>query len=367
MNTRKKDDPYLQAVGERIKNILKEKHLSQSDVERLASEKGFEIRQADISKICGGKSANPRAETLAQIAATLDVSLDDLLSLDVTKTSISKKTHSARKPLTASTVDKMFITTPDNPHMKNYLKTFHVYFFPTKSDENEIIKGELEFKRSDDNQKVIAILDFKTGKNDEQGKEITKHYEGELVISPFMYSAYCWLKNDEIGEILYMIFNYIPIAYEGLYSRVALVLTSCAGDPRVPTALRMLISIPEIKDEDLEIIKGQLYLNGREILISELGMNEMLKRKEIQENDGIKNLLQREGKDLSELGVKPVMYYKFEEASIRSTFLDDESKLLLINLLRQYASMPRYIKVGKKSDKFLYNFLQRKYVKKNKD
>ena len=363
MNTSKKDNQYLTAIGERIKSILNEHNMSQEDVRMAAAEKGYDIKQADLSKICNGKSANPRAETLAQIADILNVSLDDLLSLDINKTSIAEKAHPTRKSSIESSIHEMFITAPDNSHMKSYLKSFHVYFFPTKSDESAIIKGQLEFKKSEDSKKVIATLDFKTGKNDDQGKEIAKHYEGELIISPFMYSAYCWLKNEEIGELLYMIFNYIPIAYEGLYSRVALVLTSCAGDPRVPTALRMLISIPEIKDEDLEIIKGQLYLNGREILISELGMNEMLKRKEIQENESIKEILQQDGKDLIKLGVKPVMYYKFEEASIRNTFLDDDSKLLLINLLRQYASMPRYIKVGKKSDRFLYDFLQDRYAK----
>lgn len=359
---RKNADPYLIAVGNRISEYMKKEHLSQQDVLDAAKYKEYNIQQADLSKICSGSASNPRAQTFAQLADILNVSLDDLLSLDVENTSMAGSDN-AQLPIRPAASDTI-ITRPDNPHMKGYLGCYHAYFFPTKSDESEIIKGTIEFKPSEDNKKVIAIFAFKTGKNDSQGNEIVKRYVGELVISTFMYTAYCWLRNDDIGEILYLTFNYTSIAYEELYCRVALVLTSCAGDPRVPTALRMLISKPEITDEDLAIISGQLYLNNREILISELGMKEMLKRKEIQDNEGIQELLQRDGNDLVKLGVMPVLYYRFEETSIRNTYLDSESKLLLINFLRQYASMPRYVKVSKKSDKFLYDFLQLRYNQK---
>ena len=120
------------------------------------------------------------------------------------------------------------------------------------------------------------------------------------------------------------------------------------------------ISVPEIKNEDLEIIKGQLYLNGREILISESEFEEMLKREEIQNNEKIKKLFQRDETHMK-IAMSPITYYKIDEAHIKNSFLDYESQLLLINLLRQYSSMPRYIKVGVKSDIYLYDFLKNRY------
>ena len=368
MNTSENHNEYLIAVGKRITEFLKAHGFSQQDILDEAESRGFDIKQSVFNKICNGNYTNPRAETLAQIADILNVSLDDLLSLDTEKTSISGKARpTLTQPANNTASSHVFITNPDDIHMKCYIKSFHTYFFPTKSsnDRDEILKGKLSFKKSDDRKKVIATLDFKTGKIDDLGEEISKHYEGELIISTFMSAAYCWLKNDDIGEISYLIFHYTPIAYEGLYARVALVLTSCTGDSRVPTAHRMIISDPEINDEDLEIIKGQLYLNGKEILISELGLEEILKRKEIQENESLKEFLKQEGTNLPKMGVMPVLYYKIEEDSIKNSFLSYESKLLLINLFRQYSSMPHCIKVGIKSDRFLYDFLKRRYDKKS--
>ncbi len=364
MNNEKINDVYLATVGKRVQNTLKILGLSQNDVLEIADNKGYDIKQAVLSKICSGKISNPRAETLAQIADILNVSLNDLLSLDINMTSIPVKDLPTQRTSYTDPSDKNFITSPDNLHMKCYIKNFHTYFFPTKSDEDKIIKGKLAFERSEDNKKVLAHLQFKTGKKDDNGKEIEKHYYGELIISSFMSVAYCPLRSDDIGEISYLLFNYIPIAYEGLYCRVAMAITSCAGDPRVPTAHRIIISDPEISDEDLAIIKGQLYLNSREILISELGMEEMLKRKEIQDNQKIKELFQKNGSDMPNIGLRPIMYYRFEEAALRNSFLDSESKILLINLLRQYSAAPRYIKIGKKCDKFLYEFLTSRYGKK---
>lgn len=363
MKNKGNDDEYLNAIGDRIKKALEMQGLQQRDVLYLAKDKGYDIKQSTLSKICNGALPNPSIQTLAQIADIINLNLNDLLSLDLKAISAPVNSVSVKKYPDLSTPGDRFITSPDDFHMKGYLKNYHIYFFPTKSDEDDIIKGCLSFDRSDDNKKVIATLKFKTGKKDDTGKEIEKRYYGEMVISPFMTSVYCWLRNDEIGEICYIIFNYISLTYEGLFCRVAMVLTACAGDPRVPTAHRMIISVPEISEEDLEIIQGQLYMNSREILISELGMEELLKRKEIQENEGIKELLQKDGSNMSNIGLRPLTYYRFEESTIRRSFLDNESKLIAINLLRQYSSAPHYIKAGRKCDKFLYDFLQSRYGK----
>ena len=270
----KKD--YCEAIGNRILTVMNNLGMKQKDLLELAEVRGYGIKQAVLSKICNGTLENPSIMTLVQIADILNIDFNELFSLDlnIMPSSVIQKPSTRDKGHEA--LDNQFITNPNDVYMKPYLNSYHAYFLPTKSDEYTPLHGLLTFKCSDDNERVIADFCFKTGKRDGLGGEIEKRYKGEMVISPHMSAVYCWLRNDEIGEISYIMFHYIPITYERLFSRLGLVITSCAGNPRVPTAQRIIISVPEIKQEDLDIIQGQLYMNTREILISELGMEKML-------------------------------------------------------------------------------------------
>src|SRR5699024_7379219 len=98
-----------------------------------------------------------------------------------------------------------------------------------------------------------------------------------------MNAIYCSVMSKEIGEICYLIFSYIPILYEKLECRIGAVLTSSAGENRLPTMQRILISRRELTDETLYFLEGQLLLNASEILLSKNAFNAMLKDEEFPE------------------------------------------------------------------------------------
>lgn len=234
----------------------------------------------------------------------------------------------------------------------------YTYFFPTLSSDEGILSGNLRFDASDDKSKCVARFSFETGKYNSQSKPIVKEYEGDLILSPTMSVAYCTLINEEIGEISYIIFNYIPILYEELCCRVALVLTASAGSNRMPTAHRMILSKEEISPQEMEILKGQLYLNESEILISESGLEGFFN--DINLDQSFIEYFRKPNQDAIFLGLSPVPYYLFDESVIRNSFLKPDVKNNAINLIRQYSSSAKYNKVGSKCDELVYKFITSK-------
>ena len=348
MNEKISKKDYHQTIVARIKRVLANRNLNQVDLINLAKQHGYTLRQSTLSKILSD-SSNMSIISIVQIANTLGIDLNDLFS--------ESDSHDVRffRDAPASTEQSNLIRRADSQEMLPYLNSYYTYFFPTKSSDDGLLAGRLHFTPSEDNSKCIARFSFETGKRDVKNQTIKKEYEGELVISRNMSAAYCVLTNEKIGEISYLLFNYIPIIYENLRCRVALVLTSSAGANRIPTVHRMIISREEIKPADLEILKGQLYLNESEILISESGLERFFHDERLDKC--FLEYFHKPGQEAKFLGVSPVPYYLFDESVIRSAFLDSKVKTKAINLIRQYSAAPKYNKVGSKSDELVYRFL----------
>lgn len=351
----KKND-YLQRIAKRIKKVMENRNINQAELIALAENHGYVLRQSTLSKILSD-SASMSIISIVQIANTLGIDLNDLLS---ESNSLEVRNHKDSPSTTAQT---NLIRRADSREMRPYLNSYYTYFFPTKSSDEGLLSGNLLFTHSDDKSKCIARFSFETGKRDIKNKPIKKEYEGELVISRNMSAAYCVLINEEIGEISYILFNYIPILYEDLRCRVALVLTSSAGASRIPTVHRMIISREAINPADLDILKGQLYLNESEILISESGLERFLSDKRL--DPSFIDYFCKPGQQAKFLGLSPVPYYLFDEAVIRSAFLDSEVKTVAINLIRQYSASPKYNKIGSKCDELVYKFLSHKRSEEN--
>ena len=347
---------YLFRISMRIKNVMKSRDINQAELIALAGNHGYIIRQSTLSKILSDSTCMSII-SVVQIANTLGIDLNDLFS-----ESNSLEVRNYRDTSSAD-VPKNLIRRADSQEMRPYLNSYYTYFFPTKSSDEGILTGRLQFTHSDDKSKCLAHFSFETGKRDIQNNPIKKEYEGELIISRNMSAAYCVLTNETIGEISYILFNYIPIIYEELKCRVALVLTSSAGASRIPTVHRMIISRDEINPADMDILKGQLYLNESEILISESGLERFLSDERL--DSSFIEYFCKAGQDAKFLGLSPVPYYLFDEAIIRSAFLDSKVKTKAISLIRQYSASPKYNKVGSKCDELVYKFLSDKHTEES--
>lgn len=338
-------EEFLERVRKRIVNIMDSNGLSQAYVLAQAQEQGYTLRQSTLSKIISDGSSMSLSN-IVQISNILNLDLNDLLSesenLDVR----------LRAPISSGQNNMRLIFDPKTQDMKPYLGEYYAYFFSTVSSEDKILMGKLVFEASLDKKRTLASFSFETGKMNAENKPIKKEYTGELFLSPAMSAAYCALKSEEIGEISYLIFNYKYINYEKLECKVLLSLTSSAGSNRVPTVHRMIITRKEIPIEELDLLRGQLYLNDSEILISESSLERFLADKRLDRS--FVEYFTRPEQNIKLLGVSPVSYYYFDESIIRSAPLNSDVKRNAINLIRIYSASPRYNKVGNKCDDFVY-------------
>ena len=340
---------FQMRIAERIKQVMEKQGINQATLLTLAEQHGYHLRQSTLSKMLSDASSMSIANVV-QIANTLRIDLNDLLS---ESSSLEVRVY---KPTQPESSQSRLVRRADSLEMRPYLNPYYTYFFPTLSSDDGVLSGKLCFTPSEDNSKCLAQFSFETGKRDAQNRPITKEYHGELILSPTMSSAYCMLINEEIGEISYILFNYIPIIYENLYCRVALALTASAGANRMPTAHRMIITKEKLSPSAIDVLKGQLFLNESEILISEAGLERFLQDPRL--DDSFKDYFCKPDQGIKFAGLSPVPYYFFDESIIRGAFLDPEIKNSAINLIRQYYASPKYNKVGTKCDEIVYKFIK---------
>lgn len=348
MNTKSKNNMilYQEIIANRIKSIMHDKGFKQQDV---AEKTG--INQSMISKLLSG-SSTLTLNNIINICSVLKISPSALLSTENTPLNELFDGDEVYSTGLMSDSDNLVFDT-SRQVFRGYLNIpYFVYFYSTMSTEDKILNGKLLFKKSDNNKRCEAKLELFTGKKDLDGKEITKLYTGEMAISIPMSSCYVTLVNYELGELCFLCFHHMFLFNQEMLCRVAEVLTVSSGENKRPTAHRMIISKYELNtDEDEYFIKGQLKLNGSDIII-EKEKFEALKELEFVKKS--KNLLMF----FSEIeNTKELTYIKIEENMLRNISIDVHDKVLGISLLREYAYAPKHNKIGSKPDEYIYKYI----------
>ena len=342
-------EEYYTEVARRLRRAANEKNMTEGDIVRLCKENGFSITQSAISKMLSVTKAPEYSITLInciQVCKALDVPLmsildhtrEDMSLFDTLKTSQSGS--SKRMPLVYNTEEDEF---------KGYLGKFYTYFFSTISAEEELLQGEVDFDRSPSGEYCAASYQLNTNKKDSRNETIYKHYEGELIISVRMHACYCFLCNNEIGEICFLVFHHMYLNNEELLCRLATAVTVSAGDNRRPTMHRVLLSRRKLEKEELSVIRSQLLLNTTDILISTRCYDELCETDalpaEMQDSDGFIRILPKE------------TYYSISEAHIRALHIPREEKVKALCALRGKSFSPKYNKIGSKCDELIFEYL----------
>lgn len=348
MNTGSKDDTalYQEIIINRIKSLMHDNGLKQQD---LAEKTG--TNQSMISKILSG-SSTLTLTSIVKICSVLKVSPSVLLSTEDTPLNELFDGDEVYSTGLMSENDNLVFDT-SRQVFRGYLNVeYFVYFYSTMSTEDKILNGKLLFKKSDNNKRCETKLELFTGKKDLEGNEITKIYTGEMAISISMSSCYVTLVNYELGELCFFCFRHMFLFNQEMLCRIAEVLTVSSGENKRPTAHRMIISKYKLDTvEDEYFIKGQLKLNGSDIVI-EKEKFEILKNLEIVKNS--ENL----SRFFNEIeSIKEYTYIKIEENMLRNMSIDVHDKVLGISLLREYTDAPKHNKVGSKPDEYIYKYI----------
>lgn len=358
----KKD--YYKLISARLKKLRQESGLENKDILETAKNKNLILSGTYLSKMFSENGDSISLPDLVSVANIFEVDLNDLLSPDPSVC----PTYKARKKeeyYGSKTVNPEFVTSPSAARMKAYLGTYHTYFFHTSGGNTSLINATLEIDADENKEKTVASFEFMTGKKDQNGNPFKKRYTGDVIISTDQQAVYIALRSDELCEISYIVFHYMPIMYETLVCRVALALTSSSGDntgQRLPTAHRMILSRYDLANEApevLENLKGLLFMNENEILISEKDLVKFMEKAPEEFREYFKP------KEETQLisGFAPMPYYLLSESSLRASKLDEQILNKSINLLRQYAATPKNNKIHSRYDGNLFVTLQSAFDK----
>lgn len=203
-----------------LKQYLEEHDISQADLIRLCEEKGHAISQANLSKVLSNQKKMSVEECIS-LCTALDISADKLLLPDSYQ---SRKRSEVFFSLTAETILSM----------KGLLGEYHIMYESTAAEENgSLIDGSLKLYQ--ENQFVYARIIIHAGQS------VVKKYEGQFVISQGFPTAYIIVKNNETGEVCMAALRFRPFNVENMQCRMALCLTTSAGEKRQPIAHRMIL------------------------------------------------------------------------------------------------------------------------------
>lgn len=252
---------YKDVLASNLLYIMRKKNLSQSALSKLSIDSGYSISQGTISEILH-RRANPGLSQIVALAATLNVSVNDLLSPLPDDDESDKPASSTETfPLGDS-----FIKDPSCTCMKPYLGDFNVVFFKTSGNaenEEKLVYGLLKLGNCEDKTKTAELRIFL---NDQKTKY--KTYTGYFYISPVISTAYIFFLSDRYHEISLITFHYIYSHNEKINIIVAAALTTASGSNRYPTMHRMIFSRMPFSPEILAPLKGQLRMNDMNIYLT---------------------------------------------------------------------------------------------------
>ena len=235
----------------------------------------------------------------------------------------------------------------NRPEFQRYLGTYNAYFFPTKVSERNMLYGKLELAKSQFGQCQAEFTIFT--KSVLKGKEENsqKVYTGRMVISLNMSACYVILENHQIGEISFLSFRYMYTNEHDMSCRIALALTTSAGENRRPTVHRMLLTRRELSSEELSLLRSQLLMNTDKIMIERKALEDIMAGLNCSEEEKRRFLT----------AISPIQYCMFDEALINELQINDETRTKLICQIRNASTAARYNKVSGKADAVLYSFV----------
>ncbi|MCD7882750.1 MAG: helix-turn-helix domain-containing protein [Lachnospiraceae bacterium] len=285
---------FSSAVWKRIRKKLDEQHINQAKLRRMCEERGYKISQPELSRLYTEKTPI----SLYQITAFSEV-LGCPVDYFVNE---SAQYHRFRLSGTS------FITEPGDPAFEGYLgNSYFTYFHSTSPFENKILEGKLMFSASSDEEICEVLFRLDTGEKNRNGLPRVKTYEGQMVISTKLSTAFCLLSNEQIGEVSMVEFRHRSFLIKQAECRLGLVLTVSAGEKKHPVANRIFLSRQKLGKEKLEQIIPYLRLNSDEILVRRSEMDSLLSQED-RDGDRLNRILR----------YAPVEeYYTIDESTIR--------------------------------------------------
>lgn len=358
---------YNQRIVANMKKYMAAHSISQNALAGELSKCGLNINQGNISK-CFKLDMELPLSMIVKFCEAYGLTLEELLNKDFLcePQNISTNEETAISDLTDKGPDNAvlyiphlgssFISNADHLDFRGWLQTYHIYFYPTLSSVNEILRGTLTLEKCEKTGVCRTILRLNTNRFRKDGTPIQKEYTGCAIISKSVNALYVILSSQEEGELCMLNLRHFFIRHQLLNCRMAAVLTNSAGECHVPTLHRALISREELRDEDLQKLLPQLHLNTNKVIIRQADLEKLLDELSSQDPRYTKikaNLA-------SAMNAESI--YIVKEDFIRSTAhqnLDSKKDTMeFMSMVRDASHKARYNKISNKVDEYVHDFLR---------
>ena len=345
---------YEDAIRRKLDSLMRTNHYSQVQFCEMLRDRGLALEQGNLSSMLKGRKRIPLS-LIVHICDIFQITLAELVdesfggARQVGGTSPVAQVYSDDLLHLIPNLGEKFVVDPADPHFFGYLQTYHVYMYPTNSDEPRIRTGVLRLQAKD--SVCEATLEINTNKI-RDGKAYIKTYRGRCIISTTMRAVFILLVNQKTGELLIMNFRYFDLLIYPLDCRIVCALLNTTGaEHHPPTMQRMFLSRTEIREDDLPMLLPHLRLNNGMIRISR------------EKLDAFRRENERYAQPINELLLtnQPNSFYLLDEDDIMSTarrHLNKPEVFQLLSLLRGLSDCDHLQKVGRRPDDFSRKLLR---------
>ncbi len=342
---RNKRKEFEDAVWIRMKELIIEKKIKQSQLVQKCKEIGMPVTQPELSKLYNGTKKINLYEVTA-ISKALDIPIDFFVSDFV----------SGQEDLLYSRESKKLISKADDEAFFSYFGEYYIYYNTTAEEEDKVQCGKMVISKEKEGYCKVE-LSIHTGAYQNK-KEVVKKYEGRMILTTLLSGAYIVLRSDSIGELCFMIMRHRTFTVKQVACRMALCLTIGAGENKIPTAHRMLVSRNSLSDEQIRMVQPYFDLYGNVIRIEKSKVKEL---RDVLETEAEKEALEALWKVLPEK-----QYYEISvELLRRHLHLDREKFAVFIASLLKLADTEPYSKIYEADDNFTYAIIEKLTANKN--
>lgn len=323
-----------QKIRDNVVAIMESQHISQIELHRRCVEQGYQISQPELSKALSGKTSFTIFH-LTAFSEVFNISLDQLVSGEKTKRVIF--------------IDggKFFVTDPSDEAYKGYMGTFYTVLQSTSPFENKLLHGTLTFQVFEAADPICeAVFELNTGVQDTSGKEIKKYYQGQLILSRRLDTAYCILLNETIGELVLIEFRHRDFFVREVECRIGLILSTSSGEEKLPVVQRVILTRSRIEEKHLlSFIPYLRLIENGEVFITQSHLKQ----------------LQNEYQDFRINSDQKEVYCLLDEQSVRGIDRSVARSELaeIVGKIRELAAAPWISKITEREDSFVYSLEQK--------
>lgn len=315
--------------GQILQECLSKNNINQRELSELCIKKGYPVSQGSISKILSGKKKMSLEECRA-FCMVFGISADKFI--------FPEKFASKEKR------DSFFLLEKDALKEAELLVgDYQIFFMSTANDEYKILDGILR----------LTLLDFCVSADIEINVrgEKKKDYHGFLYFSSQWTVAYIVVKNSETGEISVLALRYRRFTIESMQCRIALCLTTSAGEQKNPVIHRMLL-FRDGNGITKELLRKYLSLRGAEYPKEQDW--EMFRITEKLSDDMIEVLKT----ELSEKKIWTLEEKQLKEVLMKAGLKSDSSMEALIQRLKMYMNKNYSYRLEAEDDTEFYAICQ---------